>query len=100
MTEAQLVQHWERRLAREGLAPLEERIRGRVVIRSEIIAGQEGGGYLREPGRLASALEAWLAGDPSHFTDDGQKLLLRPGRGGRKGDRWPRVRARILLRVC
>lgn len=92
------VDKWERRLRQEGLAPLDQRLCGRVIVRTQVITPQKQ--YLDEPDRLALALEAWLRGDTSGFDNAGCAMLRRLGRGRQGGVRWPRRRARILLRIC
>lgn len=69
-------------------------MRGRVIVRTEIITPMRQ--YLHAPHRLVTALEAWLVGRPSF----GVVGLVMLARTQRKGPRWPRRRARILLRVC
>jgi hypothetical protein len=94
-----LVLKWEAKLRREGLAPIDQRIGNRVVVRTEIITPQAL--YLPEPERLARAIEAWLGGDHSHFSPAGLALMARDrGRGAAGPGKWARRRARRLLRIC
>ncbi len=86
----------------EGLAPLDQTIRGRTVIRTEIIAPAVARPATRDvpdPCALAEAIEAWITGDGSRFTAEGLRLLdNRAGRGGHR--QWPYWRARRLARIC
>jgi hypothetical protein len=116
-----LAEKWERILAAEGLAPIDEPHpseraavkrpwgwsvdgRQRIVVRTEIVTPRPM--YVPEPVRLAEALEAWLEGDASHFTDEGIALLSAAKGGGRRRLRfrsirsWPRRRARVLAGIC
>jgi hypothetical protein len=91
-----LVAKWEAKLKREGLAPIDQVIGGRIVVRTQIITPMLP--YVPSPDRLVHAIELWLSGDGSAFTAHGLALLARvPDQPKRD---WPRRRARILLRVC
>lgn len=94
-----LAQRWEARLRKEGLGmdQLEVQLRGRVIIKRQVITSAPM--LVPDPTRLARALEAYLQGDDSHFTDRALALLASRSRRVRRPG-WPRRRATILLRIC
>lgn len=106
MSPAALAAKWEQRLKREGLAPIDQRMRGRVIVRTQVIEYRPR--YVPDPERLAVALEAWAAGDASHFDSRGNELLSSARVGTRRGltklggslTTWPRRRALVLARIC
>jgi hypothetical protein len=93
------VAKWEARLRDEGLAPLDQRVGGRVVIRTEVITPRRQ--LIDNPEALARALEQWCSGNRACFDSAGREMLLRMN-GNRhvRGRSWPKRRARILLRLC
>jgi hypothetical protein len=82
------VAKWEAKLKREGLAPIDQVIGGRIVVRTQIITPMLP--YVPSPDRLVHAIELWLSGDGSAFTAHGLALLARvPDQPKRD---WPRRR--------
>lgn len=93
------VAKWEARLRDDGLAPLDQRVGGRIVIRTEIITPRKQ--LIDNPEALARALEQWCSGNRACFDSAGRAMLTRVvGVAHACGRSWPKRRARILLRLC